>query len=245
MLVSIPTLPTTTTSTTRAPSLPRDWRCPLRTGHGEPSRARRRHDGHQDQLPDNDRALYQPNHDPVLVDVPPSSCWPSTATGTPAPHLGTPPPSRRCPPPPRLSGSPSRRPPATTTTCCPAGPVVGRRLAGVHQPRQVALAVDHAHPPAGPVGGEQAAAARGKARAKAGPITDVLHPVTLEEGRSAQRMHHGRMPPSIPASCRLHQFIAANGPRPRQAPRDLPQRPGAHPPDRMRTVLRQPVQPAR
>ncbi len=81
MLVSIPTLPTTTTSATRAPSPPRDRCCPLRTGHGEPSRARTRHDGHQDQLPDNDRALYQPNHDPVLVDVPPSSCWPSTATG--------------------------------------------------------------------------------------------------------------------------------------------------------------------
>ncbi len=29
----------------------------------------------------NNRALYQPNHDRVLVDVPPSSCWPSTAIG--------------------------------------------------------------------------------------------------------------------------------------------------------------------
>jgi hypothetical protein len=97
-----------------------------------------------------------------------------------------------------------------------------------------------------PASDEQLAAARVKARVKGGPIGDALYVATLEEGRSAQLMHHGPYAAEHSSIVRLHQFIAAEGLRPRGKHHEIylsdPRRTS---PDRMRTVLRQPVEPAR
>jgi hypothetical protein len=93
---------------------------------------------------------------------------------------------------------------------------------------------------------EQVAVARDKARAKAGPAADLLRLVTYDEGASAQLMHRGPYADEAPAIARLHEFIAASGLRLRGKPHEIYlSDPNRTSPERMRTVLRQPVEPVR
>jgi hypothetical protein len=92
---------------------------------------------------------------------------------------------------------------------------------------------------------EQIAAARDKAGAKAGQLADRLRLIAFEEGASAQILHRGPYATEAPTIVRLHQFIAASGLRPRDKHHEIYlSDPNRTMPERMRTVIRQPVEPA-
>jgi hypothetical protein len=92
---------------------------------------------------------------------------------------------------------------------------------------------------------EQIAAARDKAGAKAGQLADRLRLIVFEEGDSAQILHRGPYATEAPTIARLHQFIAASGLRPRGKHHEIYlSDPNRTMPERMRTVIRQPVEPA-
>jgi hypothetical protein len=92
---------------------------------------------------------------------------------------------------------------------------------------------------------EQFAAGVDKAKAKIGGVADRLQLITLEEGESAQLLHRGPYADEAPNIARLHEFIGAAGRRPRGKHHEIYLTdPNRTKPDRMRTVLRQPVEPA-
>jgi hypothetical protein len=92
---------------------------------------------------------------------------------------------------------------------------------------------------------EQIAAARDKARAKAGEPADLLRLMVFEEGASAQVMHRGPFATEAATIARLHEYIAASGLRPRGKHHEIYlSDPNRTQPERMRTVIRQPVEPA-
>jgi hypothetical protein len=92
---------------------------------------------------------------------------------------------------------------------------------------------------------EQFAAAQAKAKTKVGPVADRVRLVTVDEGESAQLLHRGAYADEAPSIVRLHEFIEAAGRRLRGKHHEIYLTdPSRTKPDRMRTVLRQPVEPA-
>jgi hypothetical protein len=91
--------------------------------------------------------------------------------------------------------------------------------------------------------GEAVARAVEQARAKSLPALDRLRLRRWEEGRCAQTLHLGPYSEEGPSIVRLHEGIAAAGYRPRGHHHELylgdPRRSA---PERLRTVLRQPVE---
>ncbi len=91
----------------------------------------------------------------------------------------------------------------------------------------------------------QVAAARDKARAKAGGLADQLRLVAFAEGPSAQLLYRGRYADEGPSIKRLHEYIAANGLLLRGKHHEIYlSDPNRTTPERTRTVIRQPVEPA-
>jgi hypothetical protein len=90
-----------------------------------------------------------------------------------------------------------------------------------------------------------AAALAQAAEKKPGPGLERLRYVRWEEGRCAQLLHIGPYAAEGPSIMRLHQAIAAAGYRPRGRHHEIylgdPRRSA---PDRLRTILRHPVEPA-
>lgn len=82
-----------------------------------------------------------------------------------------------------------------------------------------------------------------RAARKVGPSTrDLLRLERFDEGRCAQLLHLGPYAAEASSVRRLHEFIAAQGLRPRGAHHEIYlSDPRRSPPERMRTVLRQPV----
>jgi hypothetical protein len=92
---------------------------------------------------------------------------------------------------------------------------------------------------------EQFAGAQAKAKTKVGPVADHVRLVMVDEGESAQMLHRGPYADEAPNIARLHEFIEAAGRRPRDKHHEIYLTdPSRTKPDRMRTVLRQPVEPA-
>ncbi len=91
---------------------------------------------------------------------------------------------------------------------------------------------------------EMAEAAKEEAKAKKGlPEIDRVVLETFDEGLSAQIMHVGPYSEEGPTIERLHAFIAENGYRPRGLHHEIYlSDPRRTPPERWRTIIRQPVE---
>ena len=94
-----------------------------------------------------------------------------------------------------------------------------------------------------PLDGEQFAALRAEtARKKSLPVLEEVRLEAFDEGLCAQVMHLGPYSQEGPAVARLHEFIAAEGYRPCGKHHEIylsdPRRAA---PEKMKTVLRQPV----
>jgi hypothetical protein len=97
-----------------------------------------------------------------------------------------------------------------------------------------------------PIDADLLSEALAQARAKKGlPALDRLRHERWTEGRCAQTMHVGPYSAEAPSIERLHQAIAEAGYVPRGRHHEIylgdPRRSA---PDRLRTIIRQPVQPA-
>ena len=86
---------------------------------------------------------------------------------------------------------------------------------------------------------------RPAAIAKAGDAAEQVRVETLDEGRCAQVMHTGPWSEEAPTIEALHRFIAEQGMQPRGRHHEVylgdPRRTA---PERLRTIIRQPVEPA-
>jgi hypothetical protein len=98
---------------------------------------------------------------------------------------------------------------------------------------------------ADPIDAVVVAEAVAQARGKDLPALDRLELRTWEEGRCAQLLHVGPYSEEAPSLTRLHTAIAEAGLRPRGRHHEIylgdPRRSA---PQRLRTILRQPVEPA-
>lgn len=100
-----------------------------------------------------------------------------------------------------------------------------------------------AQPP--PIDQAVVAQAKGQARAKAVPALDRLHFQRWREGLCAQTLHVGPYADESPTIVRLHEALTAAGYRPRGRHHEIylgdPRRSA---PDKLRTLLRHPIEPA-